>query len=214
MNKKKIFIFEFVSGGGFNQVDIPPSLFCEGYGMLRSIIADFKSLDFEILTLLDYRISFLSNYLETDKIIMVNFEDNYKNKYKESVKECEFCFIIAPEFSNILYDLTKTVRDCKKTLLSVDSKGIDSGFSIKEGLPGVDIQVLKVGNGSNFEGRTLGELELRKKHGVTVLSIRRGSDMVYTPYGDYLLKAKDACVLLGKPEDLFIIRKFFEGVHG
>ena len=33
--------------------------------------------------------------------------------------------------------------------LSVDT-GIDSGFSIKDGLPGVDIQVVKVGRSSNF----------------------------------------------------------------
>jgi len=48
MMKKRIFIFEFVTGGGFNRVNIPISLFCEGFGMLRSIIKDFKSLGFEI----------------------------------------------------------------------------------------------------------------------------------------------------------------------
>ena len=53
MSNNRIFIFEFVSGGGFNQVDIPNSLFCEGYGMLKSIITDFKALNFEISTLLD-----------------------------------------------------------------------------------------------------------------------------------------------------------------
>ncbi len=117
-------------------------------------------------------------------------------------------------------DIDKLVNDVRANgyrmmrKLSVDSKGIDSGFSIKEGLPGVDIQVLKVGTGSIFEGKTLADLELRKKHGVTILSIRRGSEMVYTPYGDFLLKAKDACVLLGKPENLFDVREFFESVRG
>lgn len=96
--------------------------------------------------------------------------------------------------------------------LSVDT-GIDSGFSIKDGLPGVDIQVVKVGRSSNFDGKTLGDLQFRKKHGVTVLSIRRGSDLIYTPEGNFQLKAKDACILLGKPEDLFNVRKFFESVH-
>ncbi len=43
MMKNRIFIFEFVSGGGFNKIEIPISLFCEGYGMLRSIIMDFKT---------------------------------------------------------------------------------------------------------------------------------------------------------------------------
>ncbi|HWR25109.1 MAG TPA: cation:proton antiporter [Methanosarcina sp.] len=96
--------------------------------------------------------------------------------------------------------------------LSVDT-GIDSGFSIKDGLPGVDIQVLKVGNGSTFDGKTLADLEFRKKHGVTVLSVRRGSEMVYTPEGCFTLHAKDTCILLGKPENLVNIRRFFEAVH-
>lgn len=116
-------------------------------------------------------------------------------------------------------DIEKLVNDVRANgyrmmrKLSTDT-GIDSGFSVKDGLPGVDIQVLKVGRGSNFDGKTLEDLEFRKKHGVTVLSIRRGSDMIYTPEGNFLLKAKDACILLGKPEDLSNVRKFFEGVHG
>jgi CPA2 family monovalent cation:H+ antiporter-2 len=97
--------------------------------------------------------------------------------------------------------------------LSVNTS-IDSGYSIKDELPGVDIQVLKVGNGSIFDGKTLADLEFRKQHGVTVLSVRRGSDLIYTPEGSFLLQAKDACILLGKPEDLSSIRKFFESVHG
>jgi len=90
----------------------------------------------------------------------------------------------------------------------------DSEFSIKDGLPGVDIQVLKVEDGSSFDGKTLADLNFRKKHGVTVLSVRRGSDLIYTPEGNFILHAKDACILLGKPEDLCNIRRFFESIHG
>ena len=116
-------------------------------------------------------------------------------------------------------DIEKLVNDVRANgyrmlrKLSVNT-GIDSGFNIKDGLPGVDIQVLKVGRGSNFDGKTLADLNFRKKHGVTVLSVRRGSDLIYTPEGNFLLQAKDACILLGKPDDLSSIRKFFESVHG
>lgn len=97
--------------------------------------------------------------------------------------------------------------------LSGDTCG-DSEFSIKDGLPGVDIQVLKVEDGSSFDGKALEDLNFRKKHGVTVLSVRRGSDLIYTPEGNFVLHAKDACILLGKPEDLCNIRRFFESIHG
>ena len=90
----------------------------------------------------------------------------------------------------------------------------DSEFNIKDGLPGVDIQVLKVEDGSSFDGKALEDLNFRKKHGVTVLSVRRGSDLIYTPEGNFILHAKDACILLGKPEDLCNIRRFFECIHG
>lgn len=129
MNKSKIFICEFASGGGFNQKNIPFSLFCEGYAMLKSIIADFKAIDFTISTLLDYRVSYLSEYLQADNIKVVSEKDNFLKKFETSVKENEYCFIIAPEFSNILYDLTKIVKSNRKALLSVDLKGIELGTS-------------------------------------------------------------------------------------
>jgi len=127
MVNQKIFIFEFVSGGGFNQVDIPPSLYSEGFAMLRTIIADFRKLGFQITTLLDFRINFLSQYLEADKIKLVRMNDDYIKLYTECLNECIYCFIIAPEFSNHLYNLTKIAKDNKKLILSIDLDGIVLG---------------------------------------------------------------------------------------
>ncbi len=129
MRKKTLFIFEYVSGGGFNQMKIPSSLFCEGYGMLKSIILDFKKLNFKISTLLEHRIFFLSSYLKADNIKETRVEDNYIDLFKAEVKKCDYCFIIAPEFSEILYTLTKIVKDYNRKLLSVDLEGIQLGMS-------------------------------------------------------------------------------------
>ncbi|MFX0132995.1 MAG: ATP-grasp domain-containing protein [Candidatus Hodarchaeota archaeon] len=129
MSKNSIFIFEFVSGGGFTQVNIPSSLFCEGFGMLRSIISDFKLLDFEIHTILDYRISFLSNLIQADVIKTVNFNENYINTFKSLINECRYVFIIAPESSDILFELTKIAKKSNKTILSTNLRGIKLGSS-------------------------------------------------------------------------------------
>jgi CPA2 family monovalent cation:H+ antiporter-2 len=115
-------------------------------------------------------------------------------------------------------DIEKLVNDVRangyRMLRKLSTNpGIDSGFSIKDGLPGIDIQVVKVGKSSNFDGKSLADLDFRNKHGVTILSVRRGSDMIYTPEGNFKLQEKDACILLGKPDDLFNVRKFFESVH-
>ncbi len=129
MMKKRIFIFEFVSGGGFNKIKIPISLFCEGYGMLRSIIMDFKSLNFEISTMLDYRILQLSNFLHADELGIVRKMDSFLRKFKTKVKECKYVFIIAPESSNLLYKLTKIVKKSNCILLSTNLEGIRLGMS-------------------------------------------------------------------------------------
>jgi len=129
MINQKIFIFEFVSGGGYNQVDIPSSLFCEGYAMLRTIIEDFKKLGFQITTLLDIRIDFLSQYLKVDKIKLVRKNDDYIKVYTDCLNECIYCFIIAPEFSKHLYKLTQIAKDLKKKILSIDLNGVWLGTS-------------------------------------------------------------------------------------
>lgn len=129
MINQKLFIFEFVSGGGYNQLDIPSSLFCEGYAMLRTIAEDFKKLGFQITTLLDKRISHLSRYLKTDMVKFVNPKDDYLKIYTNCVKESTFCFIIAPEFSNHLYKLTQIAKDHKKNILSIDLNGVWLGTS-------------------------------------------------------------------------------------
>lgn len=129
MKEDYVFIFEFISGGGFNKVDIPSSLFCEGFGMLRSLIADFKAMDFFISTLLDSRIYFLSNLLQADIINKVDARDNYINIFRNNVRKCKYIFLIAPESSNILYMLTEIAKKNKKTILSVDLEGIKLGTS-------------------------------------------------------------------------------------
>jgi predicted ATP-grasp superfamily ATP-dependent carboligase len=129
MIRNHIFIFEFVSGGGFNQSTIPSSLLCEGFGMLRSIIEDFKSMNFFVSTILDSKISFLSHLLKIDTVALVGAKDNYLDIFEKYVEKSDYIFIIAPEFSNILYNLTKIAKKHNKIILSVNLEGIKLGTS-------------------------------------------------------------------------------------
>jgi len=148
------------------------------------------------------------NALGADEII----PEEYETSVEIFVRLMEKYLVPKENIEKMVSDLRANgYRRLRK--LSVDP-GNNIGFSIKDELPGVDIQVLKVGSGSSFDGKTLAEMEFRKKHGVTVLSVRRGSNIIHTPEGSFLLQAKDACVLLGKPENLLNVRKFFENVTG
>jgi predicted ATP-grasp superfamily ATP-dependent carboligase len=63
---------------------------------------------------------------------MVKFvkpEDDYLKIYTKCVKKSTFCFIIAPEFSKHLYNLTKIAKNLNKKILSIDLSGVWLGTS-------------------------------------------------------------------------------------
>lgn len=146
------------------------------------------------------------NKLGADEII----PEDYETSVEIFVRLLEKYLVPREDIEKMVNDLRANgYRRLRK--LVVDPS-IDSGFSIKDGLPGIDIQVLKVGKDSSFDGKTLADLDFRKKHRLTIISVRRSLDMFPTPAGDFLLQANDACILLGKAEDLYNVRKFFESV--
>jgi predicted ATP-grasp superfamily ATP-dependent carboligase len=129
LNFNTIFVCEFVSGGGYNKNEIPQSLFSEGFAMLRSLIDDLKSLNFDVITLLDWRIEFLSTLINTDVKVIVKKGDHFIKKYKEMLNLADAVFLIAPEFNNILYNLTKIAHQLNKKILSSNLASIEIGTS-------------------------------------------------------------------------------------
>jgi len=56
---------------------------------------------------------------------------------------------------------------------------------------------VEVGAGSPANGRTLQDLELRSRTGVTVIAVRRGDEVLPNPAADLTLADGDVLVLLG-----------------
>ena len=127
--KKRIFVFEYTVGGGFYAEEITSSLLCEGYAMLRSIAEDFKNLGYDIITQIDQRIVYLAKYLSIDQFYPVDSDNKFDDVFSKCIKMVDVCFIIAPEFSNILYNLTNTACNLKKTIISIGLEGIKLGTS-------------------------------------------------------------------------------------
>jgi CPA2 family monovalent cation:H+ antiporter-2 len=69
-------------------------------------------------------------------------------------------------------------------------------------LAGVDIRTYRVGEHSPLLGKTLAEMALRREYGVTLLAIRRGTQVLANPGGDTYVEAHDILVILGVPERL------------
>jgi len=75
--------------------------------------------------------------------------------------------------------------------------------SIVEYLPlAADSSLVEVQVPAEFLGKTLAELEIRKRYQVLVVAIKRGEGLVIATGGDERLVAGDILVLIGKDSDL------------
>jgi monovalent cation:H+ antiporter-2, CPA2 family len=67
-------------------------------------------------------------------------------------------------------------------------------------IPDFKITTLKVKPGSTSAGKTLTELELRKRFRVSILAIRRGGEVIFNPGGDDVLVQGDDIIVTGQTD--------------
>lgn len=82
---------------------------------------------------------------------------------------------------------------------------------IRLNLPDAEIATLRVCRGAPADGKTLGQIELRKKHGVSILAIRRGEKMISNPDAETAIQGGDVVVALGHPSRIASVIDLFHG---
>lgn len=65
-----------------------------------------------------------------------------------------------------------------------------------------DYSIIEMMAPDGFSGKTLAEGALRLKHGVTVLAIRRGNDVIISPGAKQVMKDGDVLVIVGRNNKL------------
>lgn len=80
---------------------------------------------------------------------------------------------------------------------------------LKEYLADVSVKTLTVEENSLVANHSLSETALRKKHGLTVLVIKRGNDRIYNVDAESILKPGDKVVVVGTKEHLANSHKLF-----
>jgi len=69
-------------------------------------------------------------------------------------------------------------------------------------LADVEVTTRRVGPASTLVGKSLGEIELRSKYGVTLLAIKRGGEVMANPGGETQVFTDDILIILGSPGSL------------
>ncbi len=118
----KIFVHEFITGGGLTGEELPASLMREGARMLEAVLQDFLLLpQHQILTSYDERLHLT---LPVHQKVPVK-KDGYWETFLSLVQATDATLLIAPETDGILAKLTRLVEKEGKLLLGVTTEGIE-----------------------------------------------------------------------------------------
>lgn len=76
-------------------------------------------------------------------------------------------------------------------------------------LPDVEITAFRIGKKSSIVGKTLAQIDMRKKYSVNVLAVRRNGDTLSNPDVDMELLPDDVLFILGRPEQFVRVANLF-----
>lgn len=85
----------------------------------------------------------------------------------------------------------------ERLAMEIGIRGLTQVVPLGHGLELVEVQAP-----SAFHGKSLKELDLRARHGVTVAAIRRGTETIQYPGPDARIGSGDVLMMLGRPEHL------------
>jgi predicted ATP-grasp superfamily ATP-dependent carboligase len=129
----RILVYEYVSGGGYAQQTIPPSILAEGYAMLRCVTADLAAAGHHITVLLDERITKVDSTIDAYLTYSVSTTDEPQKLIHDSAESNDAILIIAPETDQTLQKIVKKVEETGKISLNCTSEAI-AAISGKEAL--------------------------------------------------------------------------------
>jgi predicted ATP-grasp superfamily ATP-dependent carboligase len=120
----RLLVYEHVSGGGFADEAMPPSVLSEGFGMLRTLISDFEAAGHSVTTTLDSRIARLNPPIDADCVVPVFSSHEAQVKLREVSEQADAAYVIAPETDGLLGSLVEVVEQTGAASLNCPASAI------------------------------------------------------------------------------------------
>ena len=125
----RILVYEYFSGGGLGDNPLSLSILCEGLGMLRNLISDFKVAGHSVTTILDSRILNLGfSSIRADKIINISCLEELQNIIGNLSKSIDAAYVIAPETNETLQTILKIIKRSGIIALNCSISSIDEAY--------------------------------------------------------------------------------------
>ena len=121
METMRLFICEFITGGGMQDVDLPPALAREGDIMLSALLSDLLDAGFDnIICTRDSRLEKINGNIE-----IIKPGKNVWQTWQRCMEDSAAVWLIAPETSNVLYELTCMAQASGGLLLGSNSAAVE-----------------------------------------------------------------------------------------
>jgi predicted ATP-grasp superfamily ATP-dependent carboligase len=116
----KLLVYEHVSGGGFADKPLASSILSEGFGMLRTVISDFKAAGHSVTTVLDSRLAVLNPPIKADCTVPVSSSREAEVALQRISESADAAYLIAPESNQALQSLVASIE--KAGVLSLNCR--------------------------------------------------------------------------------------------
>lgn len=115
---KQVLLFEFITGGGFSQQDLPKSLAKEGLIMLKALVRDIALCPhIQLTVVLDWRIK-AEFFPQNTKLYVIKNNQSVYDVLPALIEQSDCVWPIAPEIDEALLKITKLIEQNKKRLLN------------------------------------------------------------------------------------------------
>jgi predicted ATP-grasp superfamily ATP-dependent carboligase len=121
----RLLVYEHFSGGGFADEAIPAGVLSEGFGMLATVISDFKATGHNVTTTLDSRIARLNPPIAADCVVPVFSSREAQANLQKISEQADVAYVIAPETDGVLSSLVELVEQTGVASLNCSANVIE-----------------------------------------------------------------------------------------
>jgi len=112
---------------------------------------------------------------------------------------------------NVILEMVEKIRSNSYNALRSVEVPRRNLFEKYEWLPEIEIDGYRVEEGSHLDEKTIKELQVRKKTGVTIIAVRRGKTVHTIPEPDFIIKKGDFLLFTGDRENMNSALSYFRG---
>jgi CPA2 family monovalent cation:H+ antiporter-2 len=139
---------------------------------------------------------------DTDRLLEAGADRVVAEEYESAIEIYTWVLEQLHVPRNVIAAQTRAMRGGDYLLLRGASRPTELSRAVAEALATGTTDVFRITDGSPAAGRTLAELDLRRRTGATVIAVVRGEAPTLTPAADHRLAEGDELVLVGAHAEL------------